>query len=102
MQTTPPLLHTFYSLHTAETHIQPYLHSIPFWTKSNNLNSDKRLVHYLTPDPAEYSTKLNPRINKIILDLHTSKILGLILNPKLTHNKHIDNTEVKATETITK
>ena len=41
--------------------IQPYLHSIHAWTKSNNtiLNSDKTTCTLFTIDPAEYNTKLN-------------------------------------------
>ena len=52
-------------------------------------------------DPAEYNTRLNLQINNIILDRYTHPtILGLNLDPKLTYDKHIDNTVVKASKII--
>ena len=52
------------------------------WTKSNN-------------------TRLNLQINNTLLDMHTHpKILGFILDPKLTCNKHIDNTAAKVSKSL--
>ena len=94
---------THSNINTAKTHLQPYLSSIHTWTRENNLilNSDKTTCTLFTPDPAEYSTKLNLQINNTTLDMSTHpKILGLTLDPKLTYNTHIDNTANKASKTL--
>ena len=55
---------TITSTHTstgvAKKYIQPYLHTIFAWTKQNNfiLNPDKTTCTLITPDPAEYASKL--------------------------------------------
>ena len=66
---------THNNMQTVRSSIQPYLHLIHAWTKSNNLmlNSDSWY------------------------DMHTHpNILGLTLDPKLTYNNYIDNTAAYA------
>ena len=54
-----------------------------------------------TPDPAEYNTKLTLQINNTTLPTNKEpKILGLSLDPKLTYSKHIQNTTLKAKQTM--
>ena len=48
--------------HIQPVHIQPYLHSILIWIKSNNIILSKSISALFTSDPAEYkyNTRLNP------------------------------------------
>ena len=94
---------TITSTHTstsvAKKYIQPYLHNVFAWTKQNNLllNPDKTTCTLFTPDPAEYTSNLDPKIHNNALPMATHpKVLGLTLDPKLTYNTHIHNISVHA------
>ena len=87
---------TITSTHTstsaAKKYIQPYLHKVFAWTKQNNLllNPDKTTCTLFTPDPAEYTSNLDLKINNKALPMATHpKVLGLTLGPKLTYSTHI-------------
>ena len=62
---------TITSTHTctsaAKQYIQPYLDKVFAWTKQNNLtlNPDKTTCTLFTPDPAEYKSKLDLKINTL-------------------------------------
>jgi hypothetical protein len=91
------------NIHTAKTNLQTYLNTIADWIQNNHLtlNTDKTQTTLFTPDPAEYSTKLNITLqNKTLDTIKHPKILGLTLDPKLTYNKHIQNTKTKAQKTL--
>ena len=84
---------------TDKKYIQPYLHNVFVWTKQNNLtlNPDKTACTLFTPDPAEYKSNLDIKINNTALLMATHpKVLGLTLDPKLTFSKHIHNISVYA------
>ena len=50
-----------------------------------------------TPDPAEYKSNLDLKINNTTLPMATHpKVMGLILDPKLTYSTHIQNISVQA------
>ena len=50
-----------------------------------------------TPDLAKYKSNLDPKINNTALPMATHpKVLGLILDPKLTYSTHIHNISVQA------
>ena len=69
------------------------------WTKQNNLtlNPDKTTCTLFTPDPAEYKSNLDLKINNTALRMVTHpKVPGLILDPKLTYSTHIHNISVQA------
>ena len=94
---------TITSTHTstsaAKKYIQPYLHKVFAWTKQNNLtlNSDKTTCTLFTPDPAEYKSNLDLKINNTALCMATHpKVLSLPLDTKLTYSTHIYNISVQA------
>ena len=94
---------THNDINIAKTIIKSYLLEIHTWTQTNNLilNPDKTTCTLFTPDPAEYSTQLELQIDNITLPMNINpKILGLTLDPKLTHNKHIEITTTKAHKTL--
>ena len=82
----------------AKKYIQPYLHKVFAWTKQNNLtlNPDKPSCTMFTPDPAEYNSNLDLKINNTALPMATHpKVLGLTVDRKLTYSTHIYNISVK-------
>ena len=89
-------------INIAKANIQPYLQDVLKWTKDNNLllNTDKTTCILLTPDPAENNTQLRLLIDNTLPMTTHPKILGLILDPKLTYNRHIDLAATKARKTI--
>ena len=79
---------TITSTHTstsaAKKYIQPYPHKVFSWTKQNNLtlNPDKTTYTLFTPDPAEYKSNLDLKINNTALLMATHpSVLGLNLEP---------------------
>ena len=94
---------THTSMRSAKKYIQPYLHKVFAWTKHNNytLNQDKTICTLFTPDPAEYKSNLDLKINNTSLpmtlpmEMH-SNVLSLTLYPKLTYSTHIHNISVQA------
>ena len=53
------------------------------------LNPDKTTCTLFAPDPAEYKSNLDLKINNTALPLAMHpKVLGLTLNPKLTYSTH--------------
>ena len=94
---------TIVSTHTsasaANKYIQPYLHAVFAWTKQNNLtlNHDKTTFSMFTPDPAEYNSNLDLKINTTALPMSTHpKVLDPTLDPKLIYSTHIHNISVQA------
>ena len=92
---------TITSTHT--TQVKPrniYNHTyIKFLPKQNNLtlNPDKTTCTLFTPDPAEYKSNLDLKINNTELCMATHpKVLGLTLDPKLTYSTHIHYIPVQA------
>jgi hypothetical protein len=88
---------------TAQNNLQPYLNTLFEWTKENELtlNPDKSSSTLFTPDPAEYSTKLNLQINNITIPTVTNpKILGVTFDPKLNFGTHVKNTIDKAKKSL--
>ena len=87
------------STSAAKKYIQPYLHKDFAWAQHNNLtlNPDKTTCTLLTPDPAEYKSNLDLKINNTALPMAMhSKVLGLTLDSKLTYNSHIHIISVQA------
>ena len=93
---------TIKSTHTntsaAKKCIQPYLDTILAWTKHNHLtlNPDNTTCTLFTPDPAEYKSYQELKINKIALPMGThSKVLGLTLGPETyiqqIHSQHLSS-----------
>ena len=83
--------------------LTPYLDEVVKWTKDNDLelNATKTMTTLFTPDPAEYSKQLRLKIDNITLPTETHpKILGLTLDPKLTFNRHIENSSTKAKKSL--
>ena len=59
------------------------------------LNTDKTTCPLFTPDPAEYTSNLDLKINNDALSMATHpKVLGLTLDPKLTYSTHIHSISV--------
>ena len=94
---------TITSTHTstsaANKYIQPYLHKVFVWTKQNNfiLNPDTPSCTLFTPDPAEYTSNLDLKIHSTALPMTTHpRVMGLILDSKLTYITHIHNISVHA------
>ena len=94
---------TITSTHTstsaAKKYIQPCLHKVFAWTKQNNLtlNPDKTTCTLFTPDPTEYKSNLDLKINNTTLPMATHpKVLCLTLDPNLTYSTHIHNISVQA------
>ena len=84
----------------AQETLQPYLEEIYTWTKENDLilNPDKSTATLFTPDPAEYNTTLNLRINNTLIPtVKNPKILGVTLDPKLNFSEHIRITKERQT-----
>ena len=62
-----------------------------------DLTINKTTCTLFTPDPAEYKSNLDLKINKAALRMATHpKVLGLTLDPKLTYSTHIHNISVQA------
>ena len=94
---------TITSTHTstsaAKKYIQPYLHKVFAWTKQTSLtlNPNKTTCALFTPDPAEYKSNLDLKINNAAIRMATHpKVLGLTLDLKLTYSIHIHNISVQA------
>ena len=95
---------TITSAHTstsaAKKYIQLYIHTVFAWTKQNNLtlNPDKTTCTLFTPDPEEYKSNLDIKINNTALRMASHpKVVGFTLDPKLTYSTHIHNISVQAT-----
>ena len=94
---------THSSRSAAKKYIQPYLYKDFACTKQNNLtlNTDKTTCTPFTPDPAEYKTNLDHKINNTALSMaRHPKVLGFTLDPKLTYSTHIHNISVQAHKAI--
>ena len=86
------ITYTHISTSAAKKYIQSYLYKVFSWTKQNNLtlNTDKTTCTLFTLDPAEYKSNPDLKINNTALPMATHpKVLGLILDPKLTYSTHI-------------
>ena len=89
---------THTSTSAAKNYIQPYLHTVFAWTEQNNitLNPDKTTCTLFTPDPAEYKSILDLKINNTTLPMATHpRVLGLTLDQKLTYSTHIHTISVQ-------
>ena len=67
--------------------------------KHNNLtlNPDKSTCTLFIPDPVEYKSHLELKINNTALPMAThTKVLCLTLDPKLTYSTHIHMNSVHA------
>ena len=81
---------TYIGTSAAKKYIQPYLHKAFAWTNQNNLapNPDKTTCTLFTPDPAEYKSHLDLKINNTSLSLgNTTKYSGAYLGLKI-HIRH--------------
>ena len=79
--------------------VQPYQHTVLAWRTQNNLplNPGKTTCTLFTPDPADYTSNLDLKINNTALPIATHpKVLILTLDPKLTYSTHIHNISVQA------
>ena len=87
---------TITSTHNPHTRMQPrntYNHTYIKFLPGQN----KTTCTLFTPDPAEYTSSLDLKINNNALPMAThSKVLGLTLDPKLTYSTHIHNISVHA------
>ena len=93
------IISTHTSTRAAKKYIQPYICKDFAWTKQNNLtqNPDKTTYILFTPDPGEYKSNLELKINNTALHRTTHPtVLGLTLDPKLTYSTHIHNISVQA------
>ena len=64
----------------ANTYLQAYLHNVFAWSKHNSVTG-KRTCYLFTPEPAEYKSNLELKINNTTLPMATHpKILGLALD----------------------
>ena len=82
---------THTSRSAAKKYIQPYLHKGFVWTRQNNLtlNPEKTTSTLFTPDPAEYTSNLDLKINNTALPMATHpEVMGLTLDPKLAYSTH--------------
>ena len=98
---------TISSTHTstsaAKKYIQPYLHKVFVWTKPNylTLNPGKTTCTLFTPDPAEYKSNLDLKINNTaITNCNPPKGSGSYLRPKLTYSTHIHNISIQAYKSL--
>ena len=91
---------TITSTHTntsaAKKYIQPYLHNVFAWTKQNNLtfNPDITTCTLLTPDPAEYKSNLDLKLNNTAL-LYTwqrTQKFWVLPETQTSHTAHIFTT----------
>jgi hypothetical protein len=65
------------------------------------LNTGKTQTTLYTPDPAEYSKKLEIEFGGETLDtVKNPKILGLTMDPKLNYASHIEITQKRARKTV--
>ena len=90
---------THRSTSAAKKCIQPYIDNVFAWTKHNNitLNPDETTCTLFTPDPTEYKSNIDVKINNAALPLATHpNVLGLTLAPKLTYSTHIHHITVHA------
>ena len=94
---------TITSSHTITSAAKKYIHHtyIQFfsWTKQNNLtqNLDKTTSTLFTPDPAEYKSNLDLKLNNTAPPMTTHpEVLDLTLDTKLTYSTHIHNISVHA------
>ena len=77
---------TITSTHTntsaVKKYIQPYLHKVFAWTKQNNLtlNPDRTTCTLFTPDPAEYKSNMDLKINNTALPITT--------HPRVNRRRH--------------
>ena len=75
----------------------PTCRVLPRQTNNLTLNPDKTTCTLFTPDPAEYKSNMDLKINSTALPMTTlPKVLGLTLVPKLTYSTHIHNISVHA------
>ena len=82
----------------AKKYIHPYLHKDFTWTKQNNLTLDpnKTTCTRFTPEPADYKSNPDLKINNTALPIAThQKVVGLNLGPKLTYSTHIHNISIQ-------
>ena len=102
-QTTSPLhLHTQARVQPRNTYNLTYIKFLPV---QNNLilNPDKTNCTLFTPDPAEYTSNLDLKINKNALPMAMHpKVLGLTVDPQFAYSTHIHNISVHAHKSIIK
>ena len=95
--TSPSHLHTQARPQLRNTYNHTYIKFC--WTKQNNLTlkQGKTTCTLFTPDPAEYKSNLDLKINNTALPMATHlKVLGLTLDPKQAYSTHIHNISVQA------
>ena len=99
--TSPSHVHTQAGVQPRNTYNLTYI--LFAWTKQNNLtlNADKTTFTLFTQDPAEYKSTLDLKLNNTALPMATHpKVLGLIIDPKLTYSTHIHNISVQAHKSL--
>ena len=89
--TSPSHPHTQARVQPRNTYNHTYIKFLPGQNKLI-LNLDKTTCTLFTPDPAEYTSNLDLKINNNALPMTTQpKVLGLTLDTKLTYSTHIHN-----------
>ena len=79
--------HIYTHKHKCSQEIHTTIHKAFAWTKQNNHtpNPGKTTCTLFTPDPAEYKSNLDLKINNTALPMAMHlKVLGLTLDPKFT------------------
>ena len=95
--TSPSHLHTQTRVQPINTFNHTYIKLLPGQQQNFTLNPDKTTWTLFTPDPAEYKSNMDLKINNTALCMSTHpKVLGLTLDPKLTYSTHIHNISVQA------
>ena len=95
--TSPSHLHPQARVQQRNTYNHTYIQFFPGQKNNLTLNPDKTTCTLFTPDPAEYKSNLDLKINNTALRMATHpKVLGLTLDRKLTYSPHIHNISLQA------
>ena len=87
--TSPSHLHIQSRVQPRNTYKHTY---IKFWLDKTSHTKSSQNNTQFSPDPAEYKSNLDLKINKTALPMATHpKVLGLTLYPQLTYSTHIHN-----------
>ena len=78
-----------------------YIHKVFAWTKQSDTKSRQNNLHSVHTRPCRIYEQSGPKIHNKALFMETHpKVMGLILDPKLTYSTHIHNISVQAHEPL--